>query len=351
MPVFSRILPIITACYGLQGVGALIFVPQANEKFYDLFGAAGFLTTTCVSLYYPTLKARYWQGNAAAVFPALAPRQLLLTAAMCGWSIRLGSFLFQRAMKHGGDSRFDKVKHKPKEFSFYWFAQATWVLAVGLPVYLVNSIPAKSVQPMRSLDYLSFGLFAASWIFELVADYQKTAWRHAKDNKQHDEKFISSGLWSLSRHPNYVGEVGVWTGIWAFAVPALRSPFVPRYAWLLAGVSPLMTWFLLTRVSGVPPLEEILNGRNIRRPYLSFGPGDPRTGNPDNLTSDTRKRVAPQALIIAPDTHVIFYGPCTLMRENVTLTTFVRRAVRGATQSHNITGTWHSGSAPALHLK
>lgn len=89
-------------------------------------------------------------------------------------------------------------------------------------LFKVNSIPAKSVQPMRSLDYLSFGLFAASWIFELgkassfqvhcsgkgmtdpyntVADYQKTAWRHAKDNKQHDEKFISSGLWSLSRHP------------------------------------------------------------------------------------------------------------------------------------------------------
>ena len=73
---------------------ALIFVPQANEKYYDLFGALGFLTSTAVSIYYPALKQRYLLGNTTATLPSLTPRQLLLNAAIGGWATRLGSFLF-----------------------------------------------------------------------------------------------------------------------------------------------------------------------------------------------------------------------------------------------------------------
>ena len=54
---------------------------------------------------------------------------------------------------------------------------------------------------------------------------------------------------------SYVGEVGLWVGIWALSIPALRTPVAPPYTWLLAGVSPLITWLLLTKVSGVPPME------------------------------------------------------------------------------------------------
>lgn len=96
MAVFSRLLPAIGSAYGLQLALAAIFVPQANEKFYDLGGALGFLSTTAVSLYGPALKARFIDGSAAAL-PALrsfAPRQLLVTACLGIWSARLGSFLF-----------------------------------------------------------------------------------------------------------------------------------------------------------------------------------------------------------------------------------------------------------------
>ena len=75
---------------------ALIFVPQANEKFYDLGGAMGFLTSTFVSLYYPSLKAKFWYKLPNAQLPPItsfAPRQLLLSAAVVAWSTRLGSFL------------------------------------------------------------------------------------------------------------------------------------------------------------------------------------------------------------------------------------------------------------------
>ncbi|KAI0711916.1 hypothetical protein C8T65DRAFT_647008 [Cerioporus squamosus] len=258
MPLFSRLLPSIVSAFGLQSVLALIFVPQANEMYYDLGGSAGFVSTTLVSLYYPHLKAKFWDRIPTATVPSpfhLAPRQILLNAAILAWSTRLGTFLYSRAMRAGGDSRFDEVKHQSAKFTAFWMAQATWVFVVGLPIYMVNTLAPAKHPRLGPLDYFAVALLASSWAFELVADHQKTTWRHAKNNKLHDEKFITKGLWGISRHPNYVGEVGVWTGIWLLSCRSLQSPFFPRGAWLMAGASPLLTWFLLTRVSGVPPLE------------------------------------------------------------------------------------------------
>ncbi|EKM57757.1 uncharacterized protein PHACADRAFT_251589 [Phanerochaete carnosa HHB-10118-sp] len=258
-PVFSRLLPVLTSAYTLQTAFALYFVPRANEKYYDLAGALGFLSTTFVSLYYPSLKTKFWDHMPDTILPALstfAPRQLLATAALSMWCIRLGTFLAMRALKAGGDSRFDEVKHQPGKFAGYWMAQATWVFLVGLPVYLVNTIPPAAHSPLGARDHLSVSIFTASWLLEIVADHQKTVWRRAKDNKEHDEQFISTGLWSLSRHPNYVGEVCLWVGIWALCSTSLTAPYVPRYTWLFTAVSPLMTYFLLRKVSGVPPLEK-----------------------------------------------------------------------------------------------
>ncbi|KAJ7116467.1 hypothetical protein C8R44DRAFT_792616 [Mycena epipterygia] len=258
MAVFSRLVPAATSAYVLQTLLAMIFVPQQNEKYYDLGGAAGFLSTAFVSLYYPALRSKFIDGKLGPLpsIMSFAPRQLLLSAALGIWSVRLGSFLALRAIKAGGDSRFEEVKKDPKRFTYFWMAQATWVLLVGLPVYMVNSLPPHLHPVLGIRDYAAFGLFAGSFLFEVVADRQKTAWRHAKDAKQHDEKFITSGLWSISRHPNYVGEVGIWTGIWALASSSLQTPYFPLGTVALTAASPLFTWFLVRKVSGVPPLEK-----------------------------------------------------------------------------------------------
>ncbi|KAF8150655.1 hypothetical protein B0H34DRAFT_729718 [Crassisporium funariophilum] len=257
MSVFSRLVPTVTSAYALQALFALIFVPQQNEKYYDLAGAVGWMSTTFLSLYYPSLKAKFWHGVPAALpsITAFAPRQILLTAAIGLWSLRLGSFLAQRAIQAGGDSRFDEVKTDPAKFSAFWLGQATWITAVGLPVYLVNALPSRVHPPLGGRDYLALGLYAGSLLFEVIADRQKSAWRKAKKNKEHDEEFISSGLWSISRHPNYVGEVGIWTGIWALSTASLQTGVYPAGTVALAALSPLFTWFLLRNVSGVPPLE------------------------------------------------------------------------------------------------
>ncbi|KAJ3876275.1 DUF1295-domain-containing protein [Lentinula edodes] len=258
MAVFSKIFPSLATSYIVQAVFALVFVPQRNEKYYDLGGAVGFISTTFASLYYPSLRESVIRGKLLPLPPLshFAPRQLILSAALGIWITRLGSFLVQRAFKAGGDSRFDEVKHKPVHFTFYWLMQATWVFIVGLPVYLANTIPKNVHPPMNTRDYLSVGLFASSFFFEALADRQKTIWRRRKDAKEHDEKFITSGLWSLSRHPNYVGEVGIWAGIWSLSTTALQTPYFPRGTVAIAAISPIFTYFLLRKLSGVPPLEK-----------------------------------------------------------------------------------------------
>lgn len=256
MAIFSRLIPTLASAYGLQALCALVFVPQATEKYYDLCGALGFLSTTAVSLYYPALKSKYYlsQPGPLPSIKSFAPRQLLLSGCLALWSVRLGYFLASRAIKAGGDSRFDIVKHKPLTFTYYWMGQATWVFLVGLPIYLVNVLPARLHPALGVRDFLSLGLFASSFAFEALADYQKTSWRKAKDSKKHDEPFISSGLWSISRHPNYVGEVGIWTGIWALSTASLQSGY-PIWVPLVAAASPIFTFLLTRYVSGVPPLE------------------------------------------------------------------------------------------------
>ncbi|ESK95861.1 hypothetical protein Moror_12359 [Moniliophthora roreri MCA 2997] len=258
MAVFSRLLPSLATAYAVQTAFALVFVPRQNDKFYDLGGAVGFLSTTFVSLYYPTLKASFSAGKWIPLppFSSLAPRQLLLTAGLAIWSARLGSFLVQRALKYNGDSRFDKIKRNPRRFTFSWMAQATWTLLVGLPVYLSNSVPAAAHPPLSARDYAGMALFAGSLLFEVIADHQKSVWRRKKDNKEHDEKFITSGLWSISRHPNYIGEIGIWTGVWLLSTRVLQTPYFPRGTAAMAVVSPLFTYFILTKVSGVPLLEK-----------------------------------------------------------------------------------------------
>ena len=83
-----------------------------------------------------------------------------------------------------------------------------------------------------------------------MADNQKTQFRNDPANK---ERFISTGLWSKSRHPNYFGEIVLWIGVLIIAIPVLQG-----WQWI-ALVSPIFVFLLLTRISGVPGLEAKAN--------------------------------------------------------------------------------------------
>ena len=134
------------------------------------------------------------------------------------WAIRLGTYLFLRIRKEGEDRRFKEIKKSLSRFLLTWTLQGLWVsftLAAALAAITVTN----------EVDFGIIGLIGLLiWIigfgFEAIADYQKNKFRSNPGNKG---KFIKSGLWSISRHPNYFGEILLWVGIAIIALPTLEG--------------------------------------------------------------------------------------------------------------------------------
>ncbi|KAG2438330.1 hypothetical protein HYH02_011026 [Chlamydomonas schloesseri] len=203
-----------------------------TEKFYDLLGSVSFLTLTAGSLV---------AGGASGA------RKFVVSGMVMAWAVRLGSYLVTRVMKTGGDARFDEVKHQPGKFFVYWTMQAVWVFVTLLPVLCING--GRSPVPLGPLDALGIAVYGLGMALEVTADWQKAAWKARPENKG---RFIDEGLWSLSRHPNYCGEMMIWWGVFLTCAPGFGA------AWQYVSVaSPVVVMLLLRYVSGVPLLEEM----------------------------------------------------------------------------------------------
>uniref|UniRef100_A0A8D0HM08 Steroid 5-alpha reductase C-terminal domain-containing protein n=1 Tax=Sphenodon punctatus TaxID=8508 RepID=A0A8D0HM08_SPHPU len=172
------------------------------------------------------------------------PRQQVQTGLVTLWGLRLGLFLFLRILKEGHDRRFNHVRDSPGTFFVFWTMQGAWIILTLLPTLLLNL--EKHNKPLGLWDYLGWSIWAMGFLTEAVADQQKWHFRSDPDNAG---KFIQSGLWAYSRHPNYLGEILLWTGLFTSAASVLQG-------WqYLSAISPLLVWFLLNYVSGIPILE------------------------------------------------------------------------------------------------
>lgn len=179
--------------------------------------------------------------------------------------------LFRRILSDGEDSRFKGIRESPPKFAVAFFAQATWVTLCLMPVLAINALPSSTFAALGGLvsitDIIGLLLYVGGLSFEATADRQKGQWVKEKKEKKHDEDFLTRGLWSKSRHPNYFGESTLWTGIATTAAGVLASnPGVAGMALaggltgkaislLMAGVSPAFVTFLLLKISGVPLSE------------------------------------------------------------------------------------------------
>ena len=141
-----------------------------------------------------------------------------------------------------------------------------------MPVLAINSLPASIFSSLPAFvgitDLIGLLLYIGGLSFEVTADRQKDAWVQEKKQKKHDEDFLTRGLWSKSRHPNYFGESTLWTGIATTAAGVLVSNVGQVSMGLggggiagkaialgMCGVSPAFVSFLLLKVSGVPMSE------------------------------------------------------------------------------------------------
>lgn len=286
-PFLRTLVPSIGLAYGLQLATAIPSILAQSERFYDLSGSITYISCTALSLYMPAIRARAAARLAGAPIPAFPSllsafngtagplgfnwRQVVLSTAVTLWATRLGSMLFKRILSDGEDSRFKGIRDSPPKFAVAFFAQATWVTLCLMPVLAINALPSSTFAALGGLvsitDILGVLLYVGGLSFEATADRQKNQWVQEKKQKKHDEDFLTRGLWSKSRHPNYFGESTLWTGIATTAAGVLASnPGVAgmalaggltgkAIALLMAGISPAFVTFLLLKISGVPLSE------------------------------------------------------------------------------------------------
>jgi steroid 5-alpha reductase family enzyme len=110
----------------------------------------------------------------------------------------------------------------------------------------------RPVDGLGVLDAVGCALWLFGFGIEVMADAQKSAFRNNPDNRG---RFISTGLWAWSRHPNYFGEIVLWTGLFLVSVSQLQG-----LEWLV-GLSPVFVAGLLIAGSGIPLLEAAADTR------------------------------------------------------------------------------------------
>lgn len=232
-------IPVIWLCSALAFVVQwLAFIPARllkTEKFYDLTGSLTYLSVIVCAL---------------LLSEARSARAFIIAALVIVWSGRLGWFLFRRIKNDGHDKRFDGVRDSVPRFFMGWTLQGLWVV-LTLPAALV-AITSQNKLPLGIADVCGLLIWMLGFGIEAAADAQKRAFRADASNKG---RFIRSGLWSWSRHPNYFGEIVLWIGIAVMASSVLEG--LQWVAW----ISPLFVTLLLTKISGVPLLEEIADQR------------------------------------------------------------------------------------------
>ncbi len=214
----------------------IAFIPAyvfQTEKFYDLTGSLTYLSVIWYSLTY-----------SSEYFANLNLANLVIVLLITFWALRLGSFLFMRIHKDGEDKRFRTIKPSASQFFMTWTLQGLWVSLCSMCA--LTAISSDSGLIVNPIFFAGLVLFIFGFLLEIIADKQKSKFRAIPENKN---KFISSGLWARSRHPNYFGEIVLWTGI---AVMSFSSLEGLQYLTL---ISPIFTYVLLVYISGVRMLE------------------------------------------------------------------------------------------------
>lgn len=225
----------VAAAFVIQWLVYIHGWARRTEKYFDLTGSLTYITITVLLV---------------VLTPGVDARGFLLAALVVIWAARLGTFLFRRISRAGKDDRFDELKKSFFRFLNVWTIQGLWVTFTAAAAWV--GITSSQRVAFDWLAVVGLVLWAVGFAFEVVADLQKSRF---KADPANEGRFINTGLWSKSRHPNYFGEIVLWIGVALLALPTFQG-----WQWI-AIISPLFVTLLLTRVSGVPMLEKKADGK------------------------------------------------------------------------------------------
>lgn len=214
-------------------VNWLVFIHSLinkTERYFDLTGSLTYISVTVLAL-------------------ILGPNNETTSFIMAGlvfiWAGRLGSFLFKRIQDDGGvDGRFNRIRSNPLRLFETWTLQGLWVSLTALAAW--TAITSADEAPFGVFTVIGLIVWIAGFAIEVRADGEKSTFKKDPANKG---RFISTGIWAWSRHPNYFGEITLWIGMALIALPAFDGRE------FIALISPLFVILLLTKISGLPALE------------------------------------------------------------------------------------------------
>jgi len=219
-------------------IQVLFFIPSfilKTEKLYDLIGSSTYVVV--ISFAYFSLSDKTISDTILFLFVLV-------------WGIRLGTYLFKRISRDKEDVRFEKAKKNFFWFLQYWMGQALWVSITSCAA--VISILQNEKDSLNIYVIIGVLIWLIGFSIEVISDVQKSKFKKSENTSK---TFISKGLWSKSRHPNYFGEITLWVGIYIISLSSFSDI---EYLTL---ISPLFVYILLTRMSGVNMLEKIADER------------------------------------------------------------------------------------------
>jgi steroid 5-alpha reductase family enzyme len=183
-------------------------------------------------------------------------RQMVILALVSFWSIRLTLNWFRgwKGFKHQ-DWRYTRISEKtgklfwPVSFLGIHFMPTLFVFFGCLPLWFALS----STESFTIYDLVATLFTFSAIIIEWVADEQLLHFKKSRSKNS----FMKSGLWAFSRHPNYLGELSFWLGLFLFVISANGLNFTNDY-WTVIG---FIFMLILFKFISIPMMEK----RNITR--------------------------------------------------------------------------------------
>jgi steroid 5-alpha reductase family enzyme len=173
---------------------------------------------------------------------------------------RLGWYLASRWRRyvpvHGGDPRY--IGFAEKFSPGYWWKsffrvmepQAVVIVLIGSPAVAGIVLTREPDGQLGILAAVGLVVFAVGLYFESLADGQLQAFL-ALDKRP---RYLNTGVWKHSRHPNYFGTTTVWWGIWLVAIDGNIDAW-----WTLIG--PIANTIMLTGLFGSAFQDKYMGAR------------------------------------------------------------------------------------------
>ncbi len=178
------------------------------------------------------------------------PRKQLICTLVTIWGLRLAIHIGIRNWGKPEDFRYAKWRANNSE-TWWWISFFQVFLLQGFLIWIISA-PLITAQTsgfpaiLTPLDGLGTIVWIIGFIFEAIGDFQLILF---KTNPANQGKLLTSGLWKITRHPNYFGEAVLWWGIYMIALAAGQG-------WTI--FSPILMSFLLIMISGVAMLEQTM---------------------------------------------------------------------------------------------